>query len=60
MLYVAPKRDYPGLVKSKHENFAALLPHPQTRMYEPDSDHLNAPGAAAAEVILWIRQIAGP
>jgi hypothetical protein len=59
VLYVAPKRDYPGLIKSKRENFAALPSHPQTRMYEPDSDHLNAPGASAAEVISWMRQIAG-
>jgi pimeloyl-ACP methyl ester carboxylesterase len=60
VLYVAPKRDYPGLVKSKHDNFGALPPHPQTRMYEPDSDHLSAPGAAAGDVVLWIRQVAGP
>ena len=59
VLYVAPKRDYPGLQQSKQQNFKALPPHPQTRLYEPDSDHLNAPAAAAREVILWIRQISG-
>lgn len=57
VLYVAPKRDYPGLQKIKHQNFGALPSHAQTRLYEPDSDHLNAPAAAASEVILWIRQI---
>jgi len=59
VLYVAPKRDYPGLQKSKHQNFGALPSHAQTRLYEPDSDHLNAPAAAASEAILWIRQISG-
>ena len=59
VLYVAPKRDYPGLQKSKHQNFGALPPHPKTRLYEPDSDHMNAPAAAASEIILWIRQISG-
>ena len=59
VLYVAPKRDYPGLQKSKHQNFEVLPSHAQTRLYEPDSDHLNAPTAAASEVISWIRQISG-
>ena len=60
VLYVAPRRDYPGLMKSRSQNFAALPPQPRTRLYEPDSDHLNAPAAAAGEVVLWIRQVAGP
>lgn len=59
VLYVAPKRDYRGLQQSRHQNFLSLPPHPQTRLYEPDSDHLNAPVAAANEVILWIRQVCG-
>jgi pimeloyl-ACP methyl ester carboxylesterase len=59
VLYVAPVRDYPGLIKSKHQNFGGLPPHPKTRMYEPDSEHLNAPAAAAEEAIMWIRQISG-
>ena len=57
VLYVAPKRDYHGLQQSKHQNFQALAPHPLTRLYEPNSDHLNAPAAAASEAILWIRQV---
>lgn len=60
VLYVAPKRDYPGLKKSKRRNFGALPSHPMTRLYEPDSDHMNAPAAAASEIVLWIRQISGP
>lgn len=59
VFYVAPTQDYPGLIKSKHQNFGNLPRHPQTRMYEPESSHLNAPAAAAAEAILWMRQVAG-
>lgn len=59
VLYVAPKRDYPGLIASKQANFSALPANPQTRLYEPDTDHLNAPTAAAQEIINWIKQIAG-
>jgi alpha-beta hydrolase superfamily lysophospholipase len=57
VLYVAPKRDYPGLIKGKQQNFGGLPSHPHTRMYEPDADHLNAPAAAAGEIALWIRQV---
>lgn len=60
VLYVAPTRDYPGLARSRQVLFAALPPHPGTRMYEPDSDHLNAPDAATEEAIRWIREIAAP
>lgn len=58
VLYVAPTRDYPGLIKSKHDNFGMLPSTPMTRMIEPDSDHLNAPAAAATPIIQWIREVA--
>lgn len=58
VLYVGPKRDYPGLIASKQANFGALPPHPLTRLYEPNSDHLGAPTAAAGEIIQWINQAA--
>jgi len=57
VLYVAPTRDYPGLAKGKERNFGALPSHTHKRLYQPDSDHLHAPGAAASEAILWIRQV---
>jgi len=58
VLYVGPKRDYMFLQRIKHDNFRSLPSHPLSRLYEPDSDHLNAPGAAASEIIVWIRQVA--
>lgn len=59
VLYVAPTRDYPSLKSQKHASFSALPSHPLTRLYEPESDHLRAPAAAAGEIILWINQAAG-
>lgn len=59
VLYVAPKRDYPALQRSKQQNYGALPPHTLTRMYEPDSEHLNAPAAAANEIVNWLRQVSG-
>ncbi|MBM3273325.1 alpha/beta fold hydrolase [Candidatus Kaiserbacteria bacterium] len=58
VLYVAPSRDYPGLVRSKQQLFAALPPHPKTRIYEPDSDHMGAPDVAAEEAVRWVREVA--
>lgn len=59
VLYVAPTRDYPSLKNQKHASFSALPSHPLTRLYEPESDHLRAPAAAAGEIVLWIYQVAG-
>lgn len=59
VLYVAPTRDYPALKKQKQSNFNALPSHEFKRLYEPDSDHLNAPSASAPEIIRWINEVAG-
>jgi dienelactone hydrolase len=59
VLYVAPTGDYPPLKKNRQANFNALPPHPQTRLYEPNSDHQGSPSAAAAEIVRWINQVAG-
>lgn len=59
VLYVAPTRDYPALAKSKLENFSALPSHPLSRLYEPESSHINAPAAATREILAWIKQVAG-
>jgi pimeloyl-ACP methyl ester carboxylesterase len=56
VLLVVPTRDYPPLLSLKDTVFRALPPHRHTRLYEPESDHLNAP--AAAEILRWMREVA--
>lgn len=58
VLYVAPKGDYPMLLKSKQVIFSALPPHPLTKLYEPDSSHLDAPSASRDEILRWTSQVA--
>lgn len=58
ILWIIQKRDYPGLLKSSPLIFRMLPPSPLTRLYEPDSDHLNAPGASADEIARWTREVA--
>lgn len=57
-LFVAPTRDYPSLKSGKARWFAALPPHPRTRLYEPDADHMGVPSVAAPEVVRWIGEVA--
>jgi alpha-beta hydrolase superfamily lysophospholipase len=58
VLYVAPKADYPILLKSKQVIFNALPAHALTKLYEPDSTHLDAPSAARDEILRWTSQVA--
>ncbi len=58
VLYVAPTRDYPGLAKIKLDSFNALPSHPLTRLYEPESSHMDAPSAARGEIIRWMGEVA--
>lgn len=58
VLYVAPNGDYPILLKSKQVIFSAFPPHPLTKLYEPDSTHLEAPSASRDEVLRWTSQVA--
>jgi pimeloyl-ACP methyl ester carboxylesterase len=60
VLYVAPKRDYPALMRLKQPTFDALPRHALTRLFEPDSGHLDAPATAADEIARWIADVAGP
>lgn len=57
VLFVSATRDYPGLLRFRDQTYAAIPPHPLKRMPIVDSDHLNAPGAAAPEVVLWVREV---
>lgn len=59
VLYVSPTRDYLFLRAIRDRDFGMLHSTPHTRIVEPDSDHLNAPGAAAPHVITWIREVLG-
>jgi esterase/lipase len=58
VLYIAPKRDYPILLKSKQVIFSSLPPHPVTKLYEPDSTHFDAPSASRDEILRWTSQVA--
>jgi len=58
VLFIAPKGDYPGLLKIKRRMFDALPRHPMTKLYEPDSTHLGAPSASRDEILRWTSQVA--
>lgn len=54
VLFIAPTRDYPGLLRVKDEMFGMLPKHPLTRLYEPAASHMEAPTASADEIERWI------
>lgn len=58
VLHVAPTSDYPALLRAKQEMFDAIST-PLKRLYEPASDHRNAPRDAAGEIAKWITEVAG-
>ena len=58
VLHVAPRSDYPALLRSKQEMFDALPAHPLKRLYEPDTDHRGAPAASVEEIIRWTAEVA--
>ena len=57
ILWIVPKRDYPGLRKTTPGLFRTLPDNPLTRFYEPDSDHLGAPSVSADEIVRWTREV---
>lgn len=59
VLFVAPRNDYPGLVRVRPMMFDALPRHALTRMTEPDASHIDAPSAAREEIARWIAEVAG-
>jgi dienelactone hydrolase len=59
ILWIVPKRDYPGLLKTTPGMFRTLPANPLTRFYEPNSDHLGAPSASVDEIVRWTREVAG-
>jgi len=58
VLFIAPTGDYPPLRASRQMMFGALPPHPLTRLYEPNSNHLGAPAASIEEIARWTAQVA--
>jgi len=54
VLFIAPSNDYPGLLRVKEAMFGLLVKHPLTKLYEPNSSHLNAPTASFQEIKEWI------
>jgi pimeloyl-ACP methyl ester carboxylesterase len=58
VLHVAPRADYPALLRSKQELFDMLPAHPLKRLYEPSTDHRGAPAAAVDEIIRWTTEVA--
>lgn len=58
VLYVGPSNDYPALRQIKQSMFSALPGNPLTRLYEPNSDHLNAPRASIDEIARWMAEVA--
>lgn len=58
VLFVVPTNDYPLLLKARQTMFAALPAHPLSRLYEPDSSHLDAPTASIEEIARWTAQVA--
>lgn len=57
VLFIAPTSDYPGLRKIKQTMFNALPQNPHTKLYEPNSSHLDAPSASESAIIEWISAI---
>jgi len=58
VLYVAPRNDYPGLLKIKLQMFGALPANPQTQLYEPDASHVGAPSASIQAIVDWATAVA--
>lgn len=58
VLYIAPRNDYPGLIRIKSSMFGALPSNPLTRMADIDSDHLNAPRNSIDEISRWTGEVA--
>lgn len=59
VLLIVPTNDYPGLLRMKPRHFNSLPGNPFTKLYEPDSSHLNAPSASRDEIARWTTEVAG-
>jgi alpha-beta hydrolase superfamily lysophospholipase len=57
VLFIVPKSDYPALLKTKQLMFDSLPNNPLTKLYEPDSGHLDAPSASLDEIVRWTTEV---
>lgn len=57
ILFIVPTGDYPGLLRVKDRFFSLLPKNPLSKLYEPDSSHLNAPSASRNEIMRWITEV---
>ena len=57
-LFIVPTGDYPGLLKVKDHFFSLLPKNPLSKLYEPDSSHVNAPSASRDEIVRWTTEVA--
>ena len=59
VLFIVPTGDYPGLRKVKDHFFSRLPKNPLSKLYEPESSHVNAPSASLGEIVRWTTEVAG-
>ena len=57
VLFIVPTGDYPGLRKVKDHFFSLLPKNPLSKLYEPDSNHVNAPSASRDEIVRWTTEV---
>lgn len=59
ILWIVAKNDYPGLRRANIPMFNTFPSNPQTKLYEPNSDHIGAPSASIEEIVRWTTEVAG-
>lgn len=57
ILFIAPTGDYPGLRNLKNQLFSLLPKNPLSKLYEPNSSHLDAPSASRDEIMRWTTEV---
>ena len=57
ILFIAPTGDYPGLRNLKNRLFSLLPKNPLSKLYEPNSSHLDAPSASRDEIMRWTTEV---
>ena len=58
VLFVAPTRDYPALLRARPALIAALPKNALTRVHAPETNHMRAPTDAREEIARWIADAA--